>query len=41
MRDQIQALVEREYQYGFTTDLDTDVVPKGGATSSDFPTASD
>jgi len=27
--DGIQELVEREYQYGFTTDLDTEVVPKG------------
>jgi len=29
MTDQLQELVEREYQYGFTTDLDTDVAPKG------------
>jgi Fe-S cluster assembly protein SufB len=29
MSDQIQELVEREYRYGFTTDLDTEVAPKG------------
>ncbi len=29
MSDGIQELVEREYRYGFTTDLDTYVVPKG------------
>ncbi len=29
MTDGIQELVEREYQYGFTTDLDTEIAPKG------------
>jgi Fe-S cluster assembly protein SufB len=27
--DTVRELVDREYQYGFTTDLDTDIVPKG------------
>ena len=29
MGDAIHELLEREYQYGFTTDLDTDIAPKG------------
>jgi len=29
MSDAIQALVEREYAFGFHSDLDTDVAPKG------------
>ncbi|MEP6623760.1 MAG: Fe-S cluster assembly protein SufB, partial [Acidimicrobiia bacterium] len=29
MSEGIQALVQREYQYGFTTDLDTEIAPKG------------
>ncbi len=27
--DQVRALVDREYAYGFSTDLDTDIVPPG------------
>ena len=29
MTDTFEELVEREYQYGFTTDLDTEIAPKG------------
>ena len=27
--DDVRELVGQEYQYGFSTDIDTDVVPKG------------
>ena len=29
MTDVVRDVVEREYQYGFSTDLDTEIIPKG------------
>ncbi len=29
MTDAVRELVDREYRYGFSTDLDTEIVPKG------------